>query len=91
MNPATPAGSGYQGEILPKDTKPCCVCGKGLLDAIPNNWETMQPYGGGKIVLSFCYGSLKFDKTVGVTSYIGVICDECAEKFVPRLQEKFSG
>lgn len=67
------------------DTKPCALCGKELESAL-DDWEFVQPYGGGEIVMEFTYGSRKFDLSSGTTMYQGVICDECAEKMVDRMQ-----
>lgn len=69
-------------------TKSCCMCEKELRSAMPGgDWATMQPYGGGEIMLHFGYGSTKFDNNFGGTCFNGVICDECTEKMIDRLKD----
>lgn len=65
--------------------KPCIVCG-GVLEPIGEDWEYMQPDGGGEVNLIFTYGSRKFDLHIAATIFRGVICDDCAEKMMDRLE-----
>lgn len=71
-------------------TKPCAICDKQLKSIHDNSWEHMQPENGGEINLIFSYGSLKFDDCIGVTKFTGVICDDCAEKIVCRLEKSLT-
>ena len=74
------------------DTKPCCVCGKQLENAMPTgNWDCMQPWGGGEVIMHFAFGSHKFDHHVSGTCFNGVICDECAEGMMDRLEDISEG
>lgn len=50
-----------------------------------DDWDTLQPHGGGEIQLIFGYGSTRFDHLCDGTVFRGIICDECAAKIVPRL------
>lgn len=75
--------SDARGEL--DETKPCVMCGKELESAI-GGWETLQPYGGGEINLMFAYGSCKFDLSMHTTVFRGIICDDCAEKIVPKME-----
>ncbi len=71
---------------MPDDTKPCVICGKPLECALPDNdWSTYQAYGGGEIRLFFAWGSFKFDLNMHGTQFRGLICDECGEKLVPKM------
>ncbi len=65
-------------------TKPCVVCNKQLECAV-GKWDSYQPYDGGEICLSFSYGSAKFDLGFNTTVYRGLICDDCAEKLVNKM------
>lgn len=47
-----------------------------------------QPYEGGEVRFIFSFGSTKFDKCLGNTVYRGIICDNCALKFVDRMKEE---
>lgn len=68
------------------ETKPCIICGQELESALPGeDWSTLQPYGGGQVTFSFHYGSCKFDDNMDGTEFVGIICDECAEKCVKRM------
>lgn len=68
------------------ETKPCIMCGKQLKCALPNDdWSTNQPYGGGEVKFIFAYGSCKFDNNIYSTEFVGVICDDCAEKCVDNM------
>lgn len=69
-----------------EDAKPCFVCGRMLEPVMPGgNWDSMQPYGGGEVRLIFSYGSVKFDKNYGGTSFRGIVCDDCTEERMDRL------
>lgn len=76
------------GAMSETDTKPCLLCGKHL-ETVNKSWDHMQPMDGGEVQFIFTYGSKKFDKNVGATVYRAVICDECAEKHVPNMDEDF--
>ena len=70
------------------NAKPCCICEKALEPAsLDGDWATMQPYGGGEIILHFSFGSRKFDRNFGGTRLNGVICDECTERIAERLED----
>ena len=73
--------------IIMPDTKPCVICDKPLESIFPGEWDTWQPHKGGEIQLLFSYGSCKFDNHMHGTVYRGVICDDCAEKLVPKMTE----
>ena len=64
----------------------CVFCDKELENAVPAGLG-YQPCGGGSIMLDFCFGSTKFDKHPGWTEYSGLICDDCAEKIVDKMEE----
>lgn len=66
----------------------CCMCGK-QMELVCD--RPGQPYDGGSIQITFGYGSAKFDKHIGFTAYDGLICDDCAEKLVPRLRMRGYG
>ena len=68
------------------ETRPCLLCDKQLECAV-NDWETNQAYGGGQIQFIFHYGSCKFDHRLCGTIYTALICDECAEKYVGKMDE----
>jgi hypothetical protein len=70
---------------LPK--KPCVICGTELECAV-NNWDTYQPHNGGEIQLLFGYGSCKFDLNMNGTVFRGIICDDCSEKLVQKMDPK---
>lgn len=69
----------------PYEPKPCIICNK-LLDAVNDDWKTMQPYDGGEVQFHFAYGSSKFDD-MECPSYKGVICDDCALKCVEKMDK----
>lgn len=68
-----------------ESTRPCIICGKEMESAVAS-WETTQPDGGGEVIFMFSYGSRKFDEFCVGTEFRGVICDECAEKFISRME-----
>jgi len=70
--------------------KKCIICKKEL-ESIYSNWDTMQPYGGGKVCFIFSYSSRKFYLYMGTTKYRGVICDDCATKLIDEMEEAESG
>jgi hypothetical protein len=72
------------------DTRPCVFCGKDLESAV-DNWETMQPHGGGEVRFVFAYGSTKFDNAINRTEFSGVVCDGCGAQWVHRMQERRYG
>ena len=67
--------------------KPCIICDEKLESVDPDSWESMQPYDGGEVRFIFCYGSKKFDDNFGSTVFRGVICDDCAEKLVNKMEK----
>lgn len=67
--------------------KPCVICGTELECAV-DNWDTYQPYKGGEIQLLFGYGSCKFDLNMNGTVFRGIICDDCSEKLVQKMDQK---
>lgn len=77
-----------------EETRPCALCGKQLECAV-NDWSSNQPYGGGEVKFHFHYGSCKFDLNMYGTEFVGLICDECAEKCVERMtrttEDTFTG
>lgn len=64
----------------------CVMCDTELRSAMPETLD-YQPYSGGYIKLTFCFGSTKFDNNPGYTDFNGFICDDCAEKLVPKMEE----
>ncbi len=71
---------------MPRNKRPCAVCGTMLERAIPHgDWKDCQPHDGGEIKLIFCYGSTKFDMALEGTVFRGLICDGCAERIIPNL------
>lgn len=68
-------------------TKPCVICGTELECAV-GDWDSYQPYNGGEIQLIFGFGSCKFDLEMSNTVFRGIICDDCAEKLVPKMDHK---
>lgn len=70
---------------LPK--KPCVICGTELECAV-QDWSTYQPYKGGEIQLIFGFGSCKFDLDMNGTIFRGIICDDCSEKLVEKMDQK---
>lgn len=72
----------------------CVICDKELKSALPPDLEDKnsgQPYGGGEIVLKFCFGSTKFDNCPGMTYFDGFICDDCAEPLTKKMKIKMVG
>lgn len=65
-------------------SKPCVFCGR-KLRSIFDDWRTYQPDGGGEVQFIFSYGS-RWDTAVETTVFRGVVCDECAEKCMPRME-----
>lgn len=72
------------------ETRPCVFCDKQLEPACyPDSkepWKYRQPYEGGEIQLHFAYGSAKFDLWPYTTTFAGLICDDCAEKIVGKME-----
>lgn len=64
---------------------PCILCDKVMDECMPNSFETRQPYAGGEIQFLFGYGSTKFDDNANGTRFVGMICDNCAEKYVEKM------
>jgi hypothetical protein len=50
-----------------------------------------QPYGGGEVQFIFTYGSCKYDLSPGMTTFRGVLCDGCGEKFVDKMEMTCTG
>ena len=71
-------------------TKPCAVCAKEL-ESVGGDWKGLQPYGGGELTLTFSFGSRKYDLNPGCTIFAGIICDECSEKMMGRLERVDKG
>jgi len=65
--------------------KPCIACGR-VLEPIEGTWKYMQPDEGGEVKLIFSYGSTKFDLHPHCSIFRGVICDDCAEKMMDKLE-----
>ena len=70
----------------PTPTKPCIVCGK-RLSSVSEDWEYMQPHAGGEVQFIFSYGSERFDLQVEPTVFRGVICDDCAAKYMGQMEQ----
>lgn len=66
------------------ETVPCLFCDTQMESAIENE-TCFQPYGGGEVRFSFCFGSTKFDDHAGGTNFTGYVCDECASKYVGKM------
>jgi hypothetical protein len=66
----------------------CLFCNKELGPAFDSDSCHYQPEDGGEVIFSFCFGSAKFDKAIGTTEYHGVICDDCAEGYVSRMEQR---
>ena len=65
---------------------PCVLCDKILEEICEGSIErTRQPYAGGEIQFLFSYGSTKFDDNINSTVFAGLICDDCAEKYVEKM------
>ncbi len=60
------------------------MCGCQLECAV-DNWSTNQPHAGGEVKFNFHYGSCRFDLNMHGTEFVGVICDNCAEKYIERM------
>lgn len=69
------------------DNKPCIICGTEL-ECHTSDWSTYQPCGGGEIQLIFSDGSLKFDLDYNNTVFRGIICDECAEELIVKMDRE---
>ena len=72
------------------ESRPCVMC-DGMLKPAMDDWETLQPHGGGEIRLVFSYGSQRFDECMGITEYKALICDSCASALVPRMSRFTDG
>lgn len=59
----------------------CILCDKEM-----EMFAVRQPYGGGEIQFYFAYGSCKFDWALHVTTFRGLICDECAEPLTKKME-----
>lgn len=53
--------------------------------------RTRQPSSGGEIIFVFAFGSQKFDDYFGSTQFRGFICDDCAEKYVDKMEKSGTG
>lgn len=70
-------------------TKPCVICNKELESALgDDDWDSYQPYGGCEMKIIGNYGSTKFDEDIEGTVFRGIICDDCAEKLVPKMEKQ---
>lgn len=69
------------------DTLPCLFCDK-LLKPIfkQDGWKYLQPNDGGEVEFKFAYGS-RFDQYIGMTKFQALICDDCAEKYINKMQK----
>jgi hypothetical protein len=59
------------------DPKPCMFCGK-KLESVFDNWDDMQPEGGGEVTINCAFGS-RHDQREGKPITL-VICDTCIEE-----------
>lgn len=75
------------GDYLPR---PCLFCSK-RMEPVTGKWDTNQPHGGGEVRFVFSYGSRKFDDHMHSTQFTAVICDECGEKYVGKMQREGHG
>ena len=64
----------------------CIFCEEELQNAFEG--AVFQPYEGGEVQFIFSFGSTKFDRCFGDTVFRGLICDNCAEKFVDKMKEE---
>lgn len=71
------------------NAKSCAFCGKEL-ESVSDNWETLQPHGGGEVYFIFSYGSRMFDLEPGSTEFRGVVCDDCAAKCMKYMRRIIS-
>ena len=69
-----------------RETKPCIICGCELESAFRDDQTHFQPYKGGEVTFYFHYGSCKFDMNMFGTKFAGIICDDCAEKCIERME-----
>lgn len=67
--------------------KPCIICDK-KLKSVFDDWKNMQPISGGEVTFVFSYGS-RFDNG-SYESFRGVICDDCAENSIERMEKTSS-
>ena len=67
----------------------CLFCDKylDLVSEDTNSAKTYQPYSGGEVCFSFCYGSSEFDECVGLTNFRAILCDECAKKYIDKMNK----
>lgn len=70
-----------------EEHRPCLFCGKQLECAV-DDWKSKQPYAGGEVQFIFSFGSTKFDNGMANTVYSALVCDDCAEKFVPQMTQE---
>lgn len=68
------------------NSKPCLFCNKQLKPIYLGDLENLQPNEGGEVNFLFAYGS-HFDEFVGLTKYRALICDNCAEGYVNKMQK----
>ena len=64
-------------------TNRCILCDKEL-----ELVRDFQPFGGGEVRFIFSYGSREFDECSGTTNFFGIICDECAENYVGKMDKR---
>lgn len=65
-------------------SKPCAICEKHL-ESVWEDWHNLQPDGGCELQIIASFGSKKFDHHIHSTCFSGVVCDECVERIMPRL------
>lgn len=70
--------------------KSCVFCDKNLENAYYED-NDYQPHAGGYVKFTFGYGSCKFDNAIGYTTFGGYICDDCAEKYIGKMEERRFG
>lgn len=68
------------------EPKPCIICDVQLYPTFyEDGWKHMQPNGGGEVKFIFAYGSMLDDLPSAI--YSGVICDECANKVIHKMEK----
>lgn len=75
----------HEKDAARPETRPCIICGSELESAFDESFS-FQPYKGGEVTFYFHYGSCKFDLNMFGTKFAGIICDDCAEKCVERME-----
>lgn len=75
----------HEKDAARPETRPCIICECELESAFGDETH-FQPYKGGEVTFYFHYGSCKFDLNMFGTKFVGIICDDCAEKCVERMK-----